>query len=574
MTAAPQKNKELHGFRSMLELAICFVITVSMLRGFFLEGYLVSTGSMAPILLGFHKQIECPSCQYSFACGVRFDESAHGGSVAADSLSHGNAYASCPNCGQINIDISPVPLNHGDQLLVHKNVFDFRRPRRWEPVVFCNPVSAAEAYVKRVVGLPGERLLISDGDVYINGQIARKSLTTQRSMRILISDLSHVPDDPDWELPWQLDGNWTVHDGELRCSVNGDSSDDQTSTNSLSFRHWRWFGGDHTVETPLSKQDAYPDWTDFLQRFDNIPVSWARRLDFDEDTQVLRCQGVMPVEMQRDLMSSATNEVFRRAIYRLAALSHLSPVTDHYGYNSAVASAENGVADLMLQTTISIDDRPAWMTVSIPVDSDVYHIRLDMNSGDVSLFAEGTQDPLRHGTADLKGSQLEIEASNFDRRLLFAINGSAAFAPLDLPGPQAVLPSESSGEAAVPLGAAAAESTAEHVRRQQRFRLRITGGRARVGDLRMYRDVYYTPGRHKHAVESTCEIAADSYFVQGDNSPVSYDSRSWENPFVPHHLLVGKPFVVHLPSRPGRLRLGSREISIRIPDFTRIRYIQ
>ena len=54
-------------------------------------------------------------------------------------------YASCPNCGQIDIDISPVPRNHGDQLLVHKSVFDFRRPRRWEPVVFRNPDGADDS---------------------------------------------------------------------------------------------------------------------------------------------------------------------------------------------------------------------------------------------------------------------------------------------------------------------------------------------------------------------------------------------------------------------------------------------
>ena len=570
MIGAKNKARDTHGFRSMLELVISFVITVSVLRGFFLEGYLVSTGSMAPILLGFHKRIECPSCQHSFPCGVRFDESVDS-SAAADITNSEEAYASCPNCGQINIDISPVPRNHGDQLLVHKNVFDFRRPRRWEPVVFFNPDSADEAFVKRVVGLPGEHLLIMDGDVYVDGQIARKSLTTQRNMRILVSDLSCLPDDPNWELPWQLQGDWTIRDGALHCV----SAEKQTRINVLSFGHWRWFGGDHTVETPLSKQDAYPDWTDFLQRFDGIPVSWASRLDFDEEAQVLRCQGVMPEEMQRDLMASATNEVFRRAIYRLAALSHLSPVTDRYGYNSVVESAENDVADLMMHTTISIEKRPVEIRVSIPVEAEVYHIRLDMNSGEVNLHADGSlKDPLRTGVVDLASSLLEIEASNFDKRVMVTFNGKVPFAPLDLPKPPTIPSLESPKVIQVPPGRVAAERTAEQVLQHQRFRLSITGGQARVADLRMYRDVYYTPGRRKHAVDTACKIAADSYFVQGDNSPVSYDSRSWANPFVPHHLLVGKPFVVHLPSRPGRLRLGNREISIRIPDFSRIRYIQ
>ena len=573
MSVVRNKVKDLHGFRGMLELAVCFLITVSVLRGFFLEGYLVSTGSMAPMLLGFHKRLQCPSCQHSFACGVQFDESVDtsSGGTSGDSV---EAYASCPNCGQINIDISTVPGNHGDQLLVHKNVFDFRRPRRWEPVVFRNPASPGEAYVKRVVGLPGEQMLILDGDIYANGRIARKNLATQRSMRILVSDLGHLPDDPTWELPWQLDGNWSVEQGKLQCAATAEETNGRSTTSSLSFRNWRWFGGNHTAETPLSTHDAYPDWTDFLRRFDRIPVSWVSRLDYDEEAQVLRCQGVMPEEMQRDLMTSATNNVFRRAIYRLAAQSHLSPVTDRYGYNSVVASAEHSVADVMLDTTIIIDEKPLWIEVSVPVDSETYHVYLDAKSGRIELRADDSQVVLRSAKLVLTDNRLRIEASNFDHRVIVAVNGELPFGALDLPGVDLSVPLSTSDETLESSVAVSAAATFEQRLPRQRFTLSITGGRVRVEDLRMYRDVYYTPGRRKHAVDTTCEIPTDSYFVHGDNSPVSFDSRSWEDPFVPHRLLVGKPFVVHLPSRPGRLSLGNRQIAIRIPDFGRIRYIQ
>lgn len=556
----------------MIELAICFVITVTMLRGFFLEGYLVSTGSMAPVLLGFHKQIRCPSCDYSFACGVRFDDSAK---TAGDSASGDEqSFATCPNCGQINIDISPVPRNHGDQLLVHKNIFDFRRPRRWEPVVFRNPDDPGEAYVKRVVGLPGEQLLIVDGDIYINGQVARKSLTTQRSMRIPVCDLNFVPDDDDWELPWNLEGDWSVEDGRL---VSRNSEQNPVST--LSFRNWRWFGGSHTVETPLSREHAYPDWTDFQQQFERIPISWASRLDYDEEAEVLRCQGVMPAEMQQDLMGSATNEEFRRAVYRLAALSHLSPVTDRYGYNSTVASTENAVHDLMLEAEVTLEGSPQSLSVDIPVDTSVYHVTLQLPGGEIQLTVDGNATPLRSGRIDVSGKSLHLEASNFDRRVLLAINGELPFTPLDLPG-EAVAGNEglpepiSAGLGSTEERARAAQITADRIRHDQQLRLSITGGQAVVSQLRVYRDVYYTSGRRKHAVDEPCLVAANSYFVHGDNSPVSSDSRLWENPFVPHQLLMGKPFVVHLPSRPGRLRVAGREISIRIPEFGRIRYIQ
>ena len=45
----------------------------------------------------------------------------------------------------------------------------FRAPRRYDIVVFRGPEGDPTLYVKRILGLPGERLLIVDGHVYING---------------------------------------------------------------------------------------------------------------------------------------------------------------------------------------------------------------------------------------------------------------------------------------------------------------------------------------------------------------------------------------------------------------------
>lgn len=528
----------------------------------------MSTGSMAPVLLGFHKQIECPMCQHQFAFGVRFDESVGDGSVAANSSEPVDARATCPNCGQINIDTSGVPLNHGDQLLVHKNIFDFRSPNRWEPVVFRNPVSPGEAYVKRVVGLPGEEIQIWDGDVYVNGQIARKDLVTQRDMRIPVFDVSQVPDDEDWELPWRLDGDWEVTDGQLTCSSHRDADE----PNVIAFRNWRWFGGGHTVEVPLSRDDAYPDWTDFLERFHRIPISWTSRLEYDEESGLLRCQGVMPRDMQRDLMTSATNERFRRAIYRLAALSHLAPVTDGYGYNSAVSSSEYSVRDLMLDVVIHVDAGEPTIEIDIPVIGQLWHIMLNSQSGLIELKQKGDETVVRSGTVSIGSRELRVELSNFDRRLLVAINGEKTFDPVDLSG-QLDLSGDDADSMGLASQSASAASTAEHLRYQNQLQMKLDGGTCRFTRLQLFRDVYYTPGRRKNAVDSACTIDGNSYFVQGDNSPVSFDSRSWDDPLVPHEMLVGKPFVVHLPSQPGRLKFAGRELTIRLPDISRIRYI-
>ena len=206
---------DLRWLRSAIDLAIGFVIVVILLRTFILEGYLISTGSMAPGLLGFHRRISCPSCRYDFAFGVAFDDSVDSDSPVITEPDGSRRYATCPNCGQINIDVSGVPNSHGDQLLVQKHVYDFRPPQRWEVIVFRNPASPGEAYVKRVTGLPGDRIQIINGDVFINGQIARKSFQQQLAMRIPVCNLHYLAGSDDWQLPWELDDGWAADNGLL-----------------------------------------------------------------------------------------------------------------------------------------------------------------------------------------------------------------------------------------------------------------------------------------------------------------------------------------------------------------------
>jgi len=206
---------DLRWLRSAIDLAICFVIAVILLRTFILEGYLISTGSMAPGLLGFHRRIACPSCRYDFAFGVAFDDSVDSDAPSINEPEGSRRYATCPNCGQIDIDVSGVPNSHGDQLLVQKHVYDLRTPERWEVVVFRNPASPGEAYVKRVTGLPGDRIQIINGDIFINGKIARKNFEQQLAMRIPACNIHYLADDDDWQLPWELDDGWSAADGIL-----------------------------------------------------------------------------------------------------------------------------------------------------------------------------------------------------------------------------------------------------------------------------------------------------------------------------------------------------------------------
>lgn len=56
---------------------------------------------------------------------------------------------------------------NSDYLLIDKLSFYFRLPHRGDIVVFHNPRNRGEYFIKRVIGLPGEKVIIKVGDVYI-----------------------------------------------------------------------------------------------------------------------------------------------------------------------------------------------------------------------------------------------------------------------------------------------------------------------------------------------------------------------------------------------------------------------
>ena len=61
-----------------------------------------------------------------------------------------------------------------------------RRPRRFELVVLRSPEAPGQWCLKRVVGLPGERVEIRGGDLWIDGRVLRKSLAEMRETAVLV----------------------------------------------------------------------------------------------------------------------------------------------------------------------------------------------------------------------------------------------------------------------------------------------------------------------------------------------------------------------------------------------------
>jgi len=60
-------------------------------------------------------------------------------------------------------------LTDQERIFINKYVYQFDEIQRGDIVVFWYPLDPAKSYIKRVIGLPGETVEESDGEIYING---------------------------------------------------------------------------------------------------------------------------------------------------------------------------------------------------------------------------------------------------------------------------------------------------------------------------------------------------------------------------------------------------------------------
>ncbi len=59
-----------------------------------------------------------------------------------------------------------------DRVLVNKYAYLIDEPRRYEVIVFKYPLDQSKNYIKRLIGLPGERVLIFNGDIHVAERLA------------------------------------------------------------------------------------------------------------------------------------------------------------------------------------------------------------------------------------------------------------------------------------------------------------------------------------------------------------------------------------------------------------------
>ncbi len=465
--------------RTTVEFLVVLCLCILLFRTFSAEAYIVPTGSMAPTLLGHHREVVCPNCGFRFAVGLD---------------NGGAARPVCPNCGQNDLEGALTIECSGDRLLVQKFLYDVRPPKRWEVAVFHFPGDPSQAFVKRVVGLPGESVQIVGGDIVIDGRIAASRCVSSVECASSSSIPRYIPRAVDF-FP-----RFAFRRGDPRRPTPSG---------------WRADGSRFV-------RDATEDSVD--------PIDWLEYRHWDPD----------------------------RARY--------TPVFDSNPYNGGDLRGENRVSDLMIEARLTVEPNVRAALVRIDSGSDRFVVSIPNGGSSLEVIEIRRNGRLLDSVPSLslalweklrQGIPVLLEASVMDCRLTVAIDGELLFDPIDYddpaPGPGR------SDEGPIALG--------------------VRGGSMTVEDLRIFRDVYYTTAlantpRRPYAVDSPVRLGPDEYFVLGDNSPVSNDSRFWANsPVVPGELFLGKPFLVHLPGQVVPLQVFGRSVYW-VPDPREIRYIR
>ncbi len=161
----------------------------------------------------------------------------------------------------------------GDYLLVNKlcyggrglgdHVMPYQKIRRGDIIVFYKPVDPQQHFVKRVIGLPGDRLRMVNKRVLINGKPMDEPYVRflEPANNLYRDDFprTDIPA-PNMEGSWWLQMRKLVEDGELiipqgHYFVMGDNRDDSQDS-----RYWGFVPQENIIGRPLVIYWSVRDW--------------------------------------------------------------------------------------------------------------------------------------------------------------------------------------------------------------------------------------------------------------------------------------------------------------------------
>lgn len=549
----PPSTKPIHQdpWREFVESIVVAFVLAFLFRTFIAEAFVIPTGSMAPTLFGRHKDVVCPQCGLHYEVG------------ASEELDHDEGIrllqrirtSTCPNC-RFTSDIYDLPVFKGDRILVNKFPYEIGDLNRWDVCVFKFPEIPERNYIKRLIGLPGETIRISRGDVS-----ARK------------------PGDPAFRIQRKTDPD---KQNALQILVY----DDAQPPRKLLERGWpeRWAAVQRD-----GGAGAIDGWSPHPEAGTHDAANRAFTLTADADWNWLRYRHFVPTHMDWESVAEGAAP---------AANPRPQLITDYYGYNAFAFGPHQDVdddafwvGDLTVSGIVEIQNPSApGAALQFELVEGVrrYRCEIDIATGKATLShtndLQPDGEPIALATADTEVSgpgTYKFAFANVDDRLSLWINksswwagarlvqfeGNGEYQPAALPNPQ---------EAdLLPVGLAVRGATAEFsqllVRRDIYYRAeqldndaqfpRHSGGgesddfvKDRLRDLLSNPRDYAVLYNERAGDVEFAELRADEYFVMGDNSPRSQDSRLWTNRrgavnrhAVPRQAMVGKAFAIYWP---------------------------
>ncbi len=383
---------------------------------------------MAPALVGDHWRVHCPHC------GHRFPVNA-GKPWRPKRVVCGNCRTSFDARGKAERSV-------GQRVVIHKLPRVTRGPRRWEVWALRGAEDDARWFVKRVVGLPGERVALRAGDVHVNDHIQRKSLAELRAMAV------------------------PVRDERFGCRSSAD----------------------HDRETAWQR--------------DSTAVSWV----WTEEGWVF----------QRDPATFHADAAWQWLSYVPVGPPNHPAVLDDLSYNQDLSRQLNPVRDLLLQCDLSLS-QDAEVAFRADSPSGIWVLIWRVGSAVLELHRDGQMVAEKKLVDRLAVGPCRVEFAYCDQQILFGRNGQARFA-WDCPER--------------PAGTAAPTAFT-------RIALGALSGKLTIRRLRLSRDVYYERLRGPRVHPMPVTLTTDQFFVLGDNSPCSIDSRYRTPGPVPRRALVG-----------------------------------
>lgn len=541
--------------RENLEALIVAIILAVIIRQFAVEAFEIPTGSMAPTLYGIHAWTSCPNCDTEYNIALRTDSDSgkivvpyerrviydgpcqrptgcgmdrHFQNSRGDELQRGEViqctacgfqfrgeagnyretnardyHSRCPICHFEFVDlIESTNVTGGHKILVTKFAYAVGEPQRWDVIVFT--FDQWKNYIKRLVGKPGERIDLWDGDVYVNGVIERKYRHPyiQDILWVKIGD-SSVPErglrehPPAWrELPVRGAGREAVED--MLASWNAAT------------RRW-------SVNAPGEVAVL-----EYQRRFDNYYpynlLGQGQSRGFPARVQV----GDKKVEFVAHPVGSVPAPAATKRV------------------EGSWVGAEIREGDFTFQVRIPIVGGPRSsekavlrrMTTDPPglpdPDRSVYASPPLETTADVALR--------RDSAAHIAFENVDDRAAVFlDGELVLELEYTSLPEGADFRDVGWIRPSTMPSE----------EVDAHYVR------LLVADSQVELSDIRVFRDMYYigNSGNSRfHYKWASIELEEGQYFALGDNGPSSSDGRFWG--YVPESHLMGKAFSVFWPAWP------------------------